>query len=172
MKFYRQKILDHYKNPRNRGQIANADCHSHLDNPLCGDIIDVYLKISNNKIKDIKFKAEGCAISIAAMSMLSERVKGQKIKEVLSLKKQDILEMLGIQLSATRLKCGILGLTALRQCLDGALGRTSSQRLPARLWRGQPLAENLLRYLVPSAGLPARGCLPASGGVSPWLRTF
>jgi nitrogen fixation NifU-like protein len=124
--FYRQKILDHYKNPYNRGKFSNPDCHSRLDNPLCGDIIDIYLKISNNKIKDIKFKAEGCAISIAAMSMLSERVKGRKIKEVLSLKKEDILEMLGIPLSATRLKCGILGLTALRQCLEHFNGRTLS----------------------------------------------
>ena len=139
MTFYRQKILDHYKNPCNQGQITNADCHQFLDNPLCGDIIDVYLKISNNKIQDIKFKAKGCAISIAAMSMLSERVKGQKIKEVLLFNKENILKMLGIPLSPTRLKCGILGLTALKQCLehfnglpflapngakDGAPGRT------------------------------------------------
>lgn len=117
MNFYRQKILDHYKNPRNTGQILNADCRSQLDNPLCGDNIDVFLNIKDGKIRDIKFKAQGCAIAIAAMSMLSEKVKGMSIKQAQALDQKDILNLLGISLSPARINCGMLGLLAIKKCL-------------------------------------------------------
>lgn len=117
MNFYRQKILDHYKNPRNTGQILNFDCRTQLDNPLCGDSIEVFLNVKDNKIRDIKFKAQGCAIAIAAMSMLSEKIKGMDIKEALALGQREILKMLGIPLSTTRLQCGMLGLLAIKKCL-------------------------------------------------------
>lgn len=117
MNLYRQKILDHYKNSRNTGQILNADCRSSLDNPLCGDNVEVFLNIKNNKIKKIKFKAQGCAIAIAAMSMLSEKIKGMSVKQAQALDQKDILNLLSISLSPARINCGMLGLLAIKKCL-------------------------------------------------------
>lgn len=117
MNIYRQQILDHYHNPRNVGSILNTDCKSKLDNPLCGDQIEVFIKLAKDKIKKIKFKAEGCAISIAVMSMLSEEIKGRKVKEVMELGEPEIKKMLGVEVSPTRMKCAMLGLRVLRECL-------------------------------------------------------
>ena len=114
---YRQQILDHYHNPCNQGSLDGADCSLKLDNPLCGDQMKVFIKLSKNKVKSIKFKAEGCAVSIAAMSMLSDKVKGQKVSAVLSMDQKDILKMLGVTLGATRMKCAMLGLRAVQECL-------------------------------------------------------
>ena len=117
MSFYREKILDHCKNPRNAGVLQDADCAHHLDNPLCGDSVDVFIKVRDNTLKDIKFTAEGCAISIAAMSMLSEKVKGMSREGVLKLSEDDIIALLGIPLTTSRTKCGTLGLDALQSAL-------------------------------------------------------
>lgn len=117
MHLYREKILDHYKNPRNAGVLHDADCAAHLDNPLCGDSIDVFVKLRDNVIDDIAFKGEGCAISIAASSMLSEKVKGMSRQEVLKLSEDDMIALLGIPLTISRVKCGILGLIALQSAL-------------------------------------------------------
>lgn len=117
MSFYREKILDHYRNPRNRKKLSQPDGHFHLDNPLCGDEVDVWAKVRNNVIKDIGFVATGCAISIAAASMLSELIKGKKITEVQKLGQKDIDTLLKIDLSPSRVKCALLGLTALKTCL-------------------------------------------------------
>ena len=117
MSFYREKILDHYKNPRNAGVLKDADCAYHLDNSLCGDAVDVFVKLRDNKIVDIAFKAEGCAISIAAMSMLSEKIKRMTRAAVLKLSEDDIITLLGIPLMTSRIKCGTLGLIALQSAL-------------------------------------------------------
>jgi len=114
---YRQKILDHYRNPRNSGTIKNVEYQAGLENLLCGDQIKVYVELADSKIKNIKFTARGCAISIAAMSMLSEQVLGMRKDKVLKLKKEDILQILGIDLSAVRQKCAMLGLRTLKKCL-------------------------------------------------------
>lgn len=118
MSFYREKILDHYKNPRNFGKLKGADACYHLDNPLCGDAVDVFVKLRNNKVEDIKFIGEGCAISIASMSMLSEKIKGESVEKVLKINQEDITKMLGASLTPTRLKCAMLGLEALRKSLS------------------------------------------------------
>ncbi|HCE86810.1 MAG: hypothetical protein A2249_04220 [Candidatus Jacksonbacteria bacterium RIFOXYA2_FULL_44_7] len=118
MSFYREKILDHYSNPRNAGVLQDADCAHHLDNPLCGDAIDVFVKLRDNKIVDIAFQAGGCAISIAAMSMLSEKVKGMSRDAVLKLSEDDIIALLGIPLTMSRIKCGTLGLNALQSAIQ------------------------------------------------------
>ncbi|MFH1713520.1 MAG: iron-sulfur cluster assembly scaffold protein [Candidatus Jacksonbacteria bacterium] len=123
MNIYRQKILDHFKNPRNTGEILNADFCSQLDNPLCGDMIEAFLNVKDSKIKDIKFKTQGCAIAIAAMSMLSEKVKGMSVKQALALDQKDILNLLGISLSPARIKCGMLGLLAIKKCLTQTTGK-------------------------------------------------
>ena len=112
---YQENILDHYKNPRNFGKINNASVHHHEYNPLCGDEIDLYLVIDNNKkIVDIKFYGKGCAISQASASMLTEQIKGKRIEEIEKLTKENILEMLGIPISPVRLKCALLSLDTLK----------------------------------------------------------
>lgn len=112
---YRDFILDHYKSPRNQGIIEKADIHYHDSNPLCGDELDIYLDVKDGIVKDIKFTGKGCAISQASMSMLSEIVKGKTLKKLLALDKKEVLDMLGIELSVSRVKCALLGLTTVKK---------------------------------------------------------
>lgn len=115
---YQEQILDHYKNPRNIGIIGNATIHHHEKNPLCGDELDVYLLIDNDKnIADVKIQARGCAISTASASMMTDRVKGKGIDEIRKLKKDDVLEMLGIPISAARLKCALLSMDTFKNAV-------------------------------------------------------
>ena len=108
---YQKNILDHYKNPRNFGRIENASVHHHEKNPLCGDVLDIFLIIGRNgKINEVKIEAHGCAISTASASMLGEKAKGMHADEIKKLKKEDILEMLGIPISPARLKCALLSM--------------------------------------------------------------
>ena len=115
---YQENILDHYKNPRNSGRIENASVHHHEKNPLCGDELDIFLIIDKNcKVNDVKIEAHGCAISTASASMLGEKVKGMHADEIRKLKKEDILEMLGIPISPARLKCAILSLDTFKNAV-------------------------------------------------------
>jgi nitrogen fixation NifU-like protein len=93
---YREIILDHYRNPRNKGKLVEADVSIHDSNPLCGDEIDIHLKVDGNKIKDIKFEGRGCAISQASASMLTEMIMGKPLTSVKDLTKDDILENIGL----------------------------------------------------------------------------
>ena len=112
---YQENILDHYKNPRNFGKIENASVHHQEKNPLCGDEMELYLIIDKNKkVVDIKFHGRGCAISQASASLLTEHIKGKSLHEIEKLKKDDILEMLGIPISPVRLKCALLSLDTLK----------------------------------------------------------
>lgn len=115
MDLYRKKVLDHYKNPKNFGQIKSDAKSSHGENPSCGDSISIDLQIVDNRIKDIKFSGEGCAISIAAASMLTEKVKGLGIQEVADLHLEDIEEMLGIKITPARERCALLPLSVLKK---------------------------------------------------------
>ena len=115
---YQEQILDHYKNPRNFGKIMNATIHHHEKNPLCGDELDVYFLIDDGRnIADVKIYGRGCAISQASASMLTEKVKGKSIDEIKKLKKDDILEMLGIPISAARLKCVLLSFDTFKNAI-------------------------------------------------------
>ena len=114
---YQEQILDHYKHPRNFGKMDNATVHHHEYNPLCGDEIEMFLVIKENKILDVKISGHGCAISQASASMLSERIKGKKLDELKKLAKDDILEMLGIPLSPVRLKCALLSLDTFKNAI-------------------------------------------------------
>src|SRR3989338_6360228 len=115
---YQEQILDHYKNPRNFGRIDDATVHHHEKNPLCGDELDAYLLIDKDKnIADVKIQAHGCAISTASASMLTEHVKGKPIEELKKMTKEDILEMLGIPISAARLKCALLSLDTFKNAI-------------------------------------------------------
>ena len=115
---YQENILDHFKNPRNFGKIENASVHHHEYNPLCGDEIELYLLIDDNKkIVDVKFNGHGCAISQASASMLTEQIKGKNLEGLKKMTKENILEMLGISLSPVRLKCALLSLDTLKNSI-------------------------------------------------------
>ena len=112
---YREIILDHYRNPRNKGKLSNADVSIHDSNPLCGDEIDIHLKIEEEKVKDIKFEGRGCAISQASASMLTEMIMDKPLTTVKDLMKEDILENIGLMnLGPARIKCALLSLKVLK----------------------------------------------------------
>jgi nitrogen fixation NifU-like protein len=112
---YREIILDHYRNPRNKGRISNADVSFHDSNPLCGDEIDMHLKVEDDIVKDIKFEGRGCAISQASASMLTEMVMNKSLTTIKELGKDDILENIGLMnLGPARIKCALLSLKVLK----------------------------------------------------------
>lgn len=111
---YHQEIMEHYKYPKNRGHIENPDITYTDKNPLCGDVCTIDLKIKAGKITEVKFNAQGCAISQAATSMLTEMVEGKTLEECKSLTKKNILEALGMELGPVRLKCALLCLKVLK----------------------------------------------------------
>jgi nitrogen fixation NifU-like protein len=126
---YKDIILDYYRNPRNFGDLENPDVRAKDSNPLCGDIIEMQLKIKDGKIEDLRFKGKGCAISQASASMLTEVVKGKTLDEVKALGKPDVLEMLGIDPGPTRIKCALLGLKVLKLSVYGYLGQAITEEV-------------------------------------------
>ena len=118
MDIYRENILDHYKKPRNFGELENADVSHEENNPFCGDRIVIELKIENGKLKNARFSGQGCAISIASASMLTEKARGMSLKDLRAMDKSDILKMLEIDLSPTRLKCALLPLEVLQKAIQ------------------------------------------------------
>lgn len=116
---YRQHILDHYQNPRNYGEIEDPDVSHEEYNPLCGDRLIIQLRYEDDRVADVKFHGEGCAISQASASMLTEFIKGKHIDEVKALTKDDILGMLGIPVGPVRLKCALLSLKAVKAGVYG-----------------------------------------------------
>ncbi len=111
---YKEYILEHYRHPRNSGTLEQPDVSHEDDNPLCGDRIRMDLALDGGRIGAIRFSGRGCAISQASASMLTEQVGGMLLDEVLEIGKDDILENLGIAISAARLKCALLGWAVLR----------------------------------------------------------
>jgi nitrogen fixation protein NifU and related proteins len=125
--FYRENILDHYKNPRNHGHIDQPSTTAEGVNPLCGDELAVELKVEDGIVTDIRYNGRGCAISQAAASMLSDVVKGKQVAELAQLGREDVLEELGIPLTPIRLKCAMLSVGVLKV----ALNQLTGEPLPA-----------------------------------------
>ena len=121
---YREVILDHYKNPRGHGVIAEADAEAEGQNPLCGDEVSIYVRFGEDSdtIDEVKFSGRGCAISQASTSMLMEMVEGRTVTEIAELPKEQLLEEIGIPLTPIRLKCALLGLGVLKVALHRAKG--------------------------------------------------
>lgn len=114
---YREQLLDHYKNPRNYGNIADATSTAELQNLSCGDEIKMHTKIDGDVLSDIKFEGEGCAICIASASILIEESLGKSKKHVLDMSFSDLQKIIGIEVSPSRIKCAHLGLLTLKKAL-------------------------------------------------------
>lgn len=116
---YREAILDHYKHPRRKGHLEQPDIHYHDHNPFCGDEITVELMVENGIVTDAAFDGRGCAISQASASMMMEEIVGMSVDELKGWTKEEILDMLGIEIGPVRLKCALLPLKALKAGLYG-----------------------------------------------------
>ena len=113
---YSDKVLDHFRNPRNQGVIEDADAIGQEGNPVCGDIMKMYLKIKDDKIEDIKFETLGCAAAIAVSSALTEMAKGKTLVAAETLTKDDVVAYLG-GLPEVKVHCSMLGVDALKQAI-------------------------------------------------------
>ncbi|MFC7234794.1 iron-sulfur cluster assembly scaffold protein [Halosegnis marinus] len=116
---YRQQILDHYKNPRNYGEMEGASFEHVGENPMCGDTIKMFVKLADDDetIEGVSFIGDGCAISQASASMLSGELRGKTLSEVRGMDRDDVVEMLGVEISPMRIKCAVL---AEKVAQDGA----------------------------------------------------
>ena len=113
---YTEIVMDHFRNPRNIGEIKDADGIGTVGNPVCGDVMTIYIKVKNDIIEDIKFKTYGCAAAIASTSMATEMVKGKTLKEAMKLTRDDVAKELG-GLPAIKLHCSNLAADALHEAI-------------------------------------------------------
>ena len=111
---YRENILEHYKQPRNFGTLEDPDLEFEDNNPLCGDELKVQFKVEDERVAAVRFSGHGCAISQASASMASEELVGMPVEQLVHLDKDFVLDLLGIDISATRMKCALLSLKVLK----------------------------------------------------------
>ncbi|MCW4035712.1 MAG: Fe-S cluster assembly scaffold protein NifU [Candidatus Bathyarchaeota archaeon] len=114
---YSEKVLDHFRNPRNVGEIEDADGVGTVGNPVCGDMMSIYIKVENDRIKDIKFKTFGCGAAIATTSMTTELAKGKTLDEALKITREDVADELG-GLPPVKMHCSNLAADALHEAIN------------------------------------------------------
>lgn len=120
MPMYSEKVMEHFKNPRNVGEIKDADGVGEVGNPVCGDMMTFYIKVKDEKLDDVKFKTFGCGAAIAVSSMVSEMAKGKTIDEAMKITKESVAKELG-GLPPNKMHCSNLGADALHNAIDDYL---------------------------------------------------
>jgi len=123
---YSEKVMDHFKNPRNVGEIENPDGVGHVGNPVCGDIMELYIKVENGTIVDAKFRTFGCGAAIASSSMVTEMVKGKSIEEALKISNKAVAEALD-GLPPVKMHCSVLAEEALKSAIDDYINNLKSK---------------------------------------------
>jgi nitrogen fixation NifU-like protein len=122
---YSEKVMEHFMNPRNVGEIEDADGVGTVGNPVCGDMMTFHIKVRDGRIQDVKFKTFGCGAAIAVSSMISEMAKGKTIEEALALTNKDVADELD-GLPSNKMHCSNLGADALHKAIEDYLSRTGS----------------------------------------------
>ncbi len=138
---YSNKVMDHFRNPRNVGEIENPDGIGYVGNAVCGDIMEMYIKVKDKIITDVKFKTFGCGAAIATSSMATEMIKGKSIDEALALTNKAVAESLG-GLPAVKLHCSVLAEEAVKAAIDDYLKKTTGKGLPDFKPHNEPLEEH------------------------------
>jgi len=123
---YSDKVMDHFKNPRNVGDIENPDGVGHVGNPVCGDIMELYIRVNDNIITDARFKTFGCGAAIATSSMVTELVIGKSIEEALEISNKAVVEALD-GLPAIKMHCSVLAEEALKSAIDDYLSKAKKR---------------------------------------------
>ncbi|HEC83210.1 MAG TPA: Fe-S cluster assembly scaffold protein NifU [Firmicutes bacterium] len=122
---YSEKVMEHFMNPRNVGEIEDADGVGTVGNPVCGDMMTFYIKVNNNRIEDVKFKTFGCGAAIAVSSMISEMAKGKTLEEALKITNKDVAKELD-GLPANKMHCSNLGADALHKAIEDYLEKVKT----------------------------------------------
>ncbi len=124
---YSEQVMEHFKNPRNVGEIENPDGMGHVGNAVCGDVMELYIRVEDGIIVDAKFKTFGCGAAIATSSMVTELVKGKKVEEALKISNRAVAEALG-GLPAIKMHCSVLAEEALKSAVDDYLNKSKEDQ--------------------------------------------